>query len=138
MNFVNCINLDRSGTTSIRQNTVFCFCSVTSEWVELLCEEIEVINKGKVIANDTKTNLLKILEEKEVKVEFSNKVKNLPKKIKDFCILKDHQSATLKFNKNEINTAELIKEFINSKIDLKDITTKESDLEDIFIKLLKN
>ena len=105
---------------------------------ELLCDEIAVINKGKVIANDTKTNLLKILEEKEVKVEFSNKVKNLPKKIKDFCILKDDQSATLKFNKNEINTAELIKEFINSKIDLKDITTKESDLEDIFIKLLKN
>ncbi len=105
---------------------------------ELLCDEIAVINKGKVIANDTKTNLLKILEEKEVKVEFSKKVKDLPKKIKDFCILKDDQSATLKFNKNEINTAELIKEFINSKIDLKDITTKESDLEDIFIKLLKN
>mgnify|MGYP005711502877 FL=1 len=105
---------------------------------ELLCDEIAVINKGKVIANDTKTNLLKILEEKEVKVEFSKKVKNLPKKIKDFCILKDDQSATLKFNKNEINTAELIKEFINSKIDLKDITTKESDIEDIFIKLLKN
>ena len=100
--------------------------------------QIAVINNGKVIANDTKTNLLKILEEKEVKVEFSNKVKDLPKKIKDFCILKDDQSATLKFNKNEINTAELIKEFINSKIDLKDITTKESDLEDIFIKLLKN
>ena len=50
--------------------------------------------------------------------------------------MKDDQSAPLKFNKNEINTAELIK-FINSKIDLKDITTKESDLEDIFIKLLK-
>ena len=105
---------------------------------ELLCDEIAVINKGRVIANDTKTNLLKILEEKEVKVEFSKKVKDLPKKIKDFCILKDDQSATLKFNRNEINTAELIKEFINSKIDLKDITTKESDLEDIFIKLLNN
>ena len=38
--------------------------------------------------------------------------------------MKDDQSATLKFNKNEINTAELIKEFINSKIDLKDITTQ--------------
>ena len=105
---------------------------------ELLCDEIAVINKGKVIANDTKTNLLKILEEKEVKVEFSKKVKKLPKKIEDFCILKDDQSVTLKFNKSEINTAELIKEFINGKIDLKDITTKESDLEDIFIKLLKN
>ena len=51
---------------------------------ELLCDEIAVINKGKVIANDTKTNLLKILEEKEVKVEFSNKVKTFPKKLKTF------------------------------------------------------
>ena len=37
---------------------------------ELLCDEIAVIDKGKVIANDTKKNLLKILDEKEVTIEF--------------------------------------------------------------------
>ena len=44
----------------------------------------------------------------------------------------------LKFNKSKTNTIELLKEFVNNKLELKDITTKDSDLEDIFIKLLEN
>jgi len=105
---------------------------------ELLCDEIAVINKGKVIANDTKENLLKILDEKEITIEFHNKIIKIPDKIKSFCVKQNHNSVTLKFNKSKINTVELIKEFVNNKLELKDITTKESDLEDIFIKLLEN
>ena len=37
---------------------------------ELLCDEIAVINKGRVIANDTKTNLLKFLKKKKLKLVF--------------------------------------------------------------------
>ena len=40
---------------------------------ELLCDEIAVINKGKVIANDTKTNLLKFLKKKKLKLSFQIK-----------------------------------------------------------------
>ena len=105
---------------------------------ELLCDEIAVINKGKVIADDTKENLLKILDEKEITIEFHNKIIKIPDKIKSFCVKQNHNSVTLKFNKSKINTVELIKEFVNNKLELKDITTKESDLEDIFIKLLEN
>ena len=105
---------------------------------ELLCDEIAVINKGKVIANDTKENLLKILDEKEITIEFHNKIIKIPDKIKSFCVKQNHNSVTLKFNKSKINTVELIMEFVNNKLELKDITTKESDLEDIFIKLLEN
>ena len=105
---------------------------------ELLCDEIAVIDKGKVIANDTKKNLLKILDEKEVTIEFHGKITRIPNKIKSLCIKRDNNSITLKFNKSKINTAELIKDFVNNKLELKDITTKESDLEDIFIKLLEN
>ncbi len=105
---------------------------------ELLCDEIAVINKGKVIAKDSKVNLLKILDEKEIKIEFSEKISEIPKKIKPFCVDKKNKTVTLKFRKSQINTADLVKEFVDKKFELRDITTKESDLEDIFIKLLKN
>ena len=105
---------------------------------ELLCDDIAVINNGKVIANDSKKNLLKILDEKEIKIEFTKKINTIPDIVKSFCVNKSSHSITLKFNKSQVNTAGIIKEFANKKMELKDITTKESDLEDIFIKLLKN
>ena len=105
---------------------------------EILCDEIAVINHGKVIAKDTKNNLLKILDEKEIRIEFTEKVRSLPKKIQKFCVKKKNNSVILKYKKSQTNTAELIKELSDTKLGLKDISTKESDLEDIFIKLLKN
>lgn len=103
---------------------------------ELLCDEIAVINKGKVIANDTKNNLLKILDEKEIKIEFTKKINKIPSKIKKFCVNVDNNLVTFKFKKSQISAAELIKEISDNNLVLKDISTKESDLEDIFIKLL--
>ncbi len=103
---------------------------------ELLCDEIAVINKGNVIAKDTKKNLLKILDEKEIKIEFVNKINKIPSKIKKFCIKVENNLVTFKFKKSQISAAELIKEISDNKLALKDISTKESDLEDIFIKLL--
>ena len=40
---------------------------------EILCDEIAVINNGKVIACDKKNNLLKLLDDKELIIEFSEK-----------------------------------------------------------------
>ena len=123
-------DLNKKGTTII----------LTTHYLkeaELLCDEIAVINNGKVIANDSKINILKILDEKEIKIDFLKKIQEIPRKVQPFCIKKKSHSITLKFNKKHTNTADLIKEFVNNKIELKDITTKESDLEDIFIKLLE-
>ena len=104
---------------------------------EILCDEIAVINNGKVIACDKKNNLLKLLDDKELIIEFSEKVNSLPQKINKFVVLKEEKKVVLRFKKSQINTAEIIKAFVEKKFKLKEITTKESDLEDIFIKLLK-
>jgi ABC-2 type transport system ATP-binding protein len=104
---------------------------------EILCDEIAVINNGKVIACDTKNNLLKLLNDKELIIEFSEKVNSIPTKINKFVISKEEKKVVLKFKKSQISTAEVIKAFVEKKFKLKEITTKESDLEDIFIKLLE-
>jgi len=104
---------------------------------EILCDEIAVINNGKVIACDKKNNLLKLLDDKELIIEFSEKVDSLPEKINKFVVTKEEKKVVLRFKKSQINTAEIIKAFVEKKFKLKEITTKESDLEDIFIKLLK-
>ena len=104
---------------------------------EILCDRVAVINNGKVIACDKKNNLLKLLDDKELVMEFSEKVNSLPKKINKFVISKEEKKVVLRFKKSEISTANVIGAFLEKKFKLKEISTKESDLEDIFIKLLK-
>ena len=105
---------------------------------EILCDQIAVINKGKVIACDTKKNLLRFLDDKELTIEFTDTLKSIPSKLKKLCIHKEPKKIILKFKKSEISTADIIKVFVEKKYNLRDISTKDSDLEDIFIKLLKD
>ena len=105
---------------------------------EILCDEIAVINNGKVIACDKKNNLLKILDDKELTIEFSEKISKLPKIIKKLCIHEESKKIVLRFKKSKISTADIIKILLDSKFNFKEISTKDSDLEDIFIKLLKD
>ena len=56
---------------------------------EILCDQIAVINKGKVIACDTKKNLLKLIDEKELTIEFSETIKSIPQKLRKLCISKE-------------------------------------------------
>ena len=51
--------------------------------------------------------------------------------------LSDLLNIEVLFNKNEINVADFIKKFEGMKNKIKDISTKETDLEEIFINLLK-
>ena len=104
---------------------------------EILCDRIAVINKGKVIACDEKKKFMQLLDEKELIIEFSEQIKKIPAEIKKYYKKKEKKSLTLKFKKSKISTADIIKIFVEKKFKLKEISTKESDLEDIFIKLLK-
>ena len=104
---------------------------------EILCDELAVINKGKVIACDTKKNILSLLDEKYLILEFENTTFKVPEKLKKYCIKKTKNSVELKFNKSENSVTNLVKIFEEAKFKIKDISTKDSDLEEIFINLLK-
>ena len=105
---------------------------------EILCDQIAVINKGRVIACDKKENLLKLLDDKELLIEFARPIKKIQEELKNLFIKQTKNSVTLNFKKSDINTAKIVKIFVDNKFELKEISTKESDLEDIFLKLLKN
>ncbi len=122
--------LNKAGTTII----------LTTHYLkeaEILCDELAVINKGKVIACDTKQNILSLLDEKYLILEFENTDFNVPERLKKYCIKKTKNSVELKFNKSENSVTNLIKIFEKTKVKIKDISTKDSDLEEIFINLLK-
>ena len=101
-------NLNKQGVTII----------LTTHYLkeaEILCDRIAVINKGKVIACDRKDKFMQLLDEKELRIDFSEPLKSIPKEIKKYCIEKNDKSLTLKFKKSRISTADIIKIFAEKK-----------------------
>ena len=108
------------------------------EEAENLCDHIAIVNKGKIIANETKKSLLtksnkKIINIKLSKNEFSEKDKNFLKNIGELIIYKNQ--VEFHFNPNKVSTKKVIETLYNSDLDIIDFSTKDVSLEDIFINM---
>ena len=101
-----------------------------------MCDSISIINFGKKIKEDTKENLLNIISNKTVSFIINNDFV-IPKDLQKFYPIKQNLKLTLRYDKNETNLKEIIDILNKSKINFKEINTFESDLEDVFLKLVK-
>ena len=108
------------------------------EEAENLCDHIAIVNKGKIIANETKKSLLtksnkKIINITLSKNEFSEKDKNFLKNIGELIIYENQ--VEFHFNPNKVSTKKVIETLYNSDLDIIDFSTKDISLEDIFINM---
>ena len=122
--------LNSSGTTVILTTHYL-------EEAEKLCDHIAVINNGRLVACEPKKKLLKIIDIKELYIELDKELMKIPPLIKKFVISQNKKKLHLRYSKNKISTGEIIQIIIKHKIKIYDIVTKETDLEQIFLKLLK-
>ncbi len=109
------------------------------EEAEELCDEIAVINHGQVIAHDRKENLMKLLSSKELiiscvdeaSIDFSEILPGLVYK----QLAKDKISIT--YDPQKIEVEKILQIISNKKIRIRDISTVQPDLEEIFKHLIK-
>ena len=111
------------------------------EEAEYLCDDIAIINKGKIIANENKKSLLTKFNEKLIyiklkKKKISDEDKISLKKIGNVKIVSDTLEIT--FKPNEISMNSIIKTLHNSSLDILDLSTKDASLEDVFINMINN
>ena len=107
------------------------------EEAEELCDNIAIINKGKVVACNTKEKLLDSIQIKEINVEVKKMFKKVPIDLKKYLVSKNNNNFTLRYKKNEINSGEIINIIKRNKLKIVELTTSETDLEEIFLKLLQ-
>lgn len=107
------------------------------EEAEELCDEIAVINHGSVIAVDKKENLMKLLSTKELIISCAENL------IVDLDIFVGLEAKKLADNKISIiydpektEVEKIIRIVLDNKIEIKDILTKQPDLEEIFKHLI--
>ena len=108
------------------------------EEAENLCDHIAIVNKGKIIANETKRSLLKKSNKKIIKLtlsknEMSTRDKKFLKNIGDLII--HENKVELQFNPTKVSTKKVIEALYNSDLDIIDFSTKDISLEDIFINM---
>lgn len=148
------VGLDPKQITEIRDlirklgknHTVILSSHILSE-VSQICEKVIIINKGKVLAVDTPSNLEEKFEEENrifVTVEDEkNKIEKVAKKIKNLKsieFIKDKNDGTKQYELIADKSTDLRKEIFNlfpkNDINILELKKSEITLEDAFLKLI--
>ena len=107
---------------------------------EELCDTIAIIDKGKLVACDTKENVKSFISNKKITINYRPKdnfdISEL-KKI-DLNIEYNANCIVINYITNEIDFDKILQKIQKSGIEVIDMNIKESNLEDVFLKLTKN
>ena len=110
------------------------------EEAEFIADRIAVLNKGSILLAEETQKLVRRLGGKRIQIDFSNKVAVLPKSFDqlDISLASDGLSLTCSIDSQsgERDLSELIKALNTQGIGIRDITTSQSTLEDIFLRLI--
>ena len=108
------------------------------EEAEELCDRIAIINHGRVIANSPTAELLGKAQEKIVAVTVDRDVTALPDNdCFEKVALKGTRTLEITYAKDRVNAGEVLGAIQRDGYGIVDVSTKEADLEDVFLNLTR-
>tara|TARA_B100002051_G_scaffold153171_1_gene144929 strand:- start:467 stop:1393 length:927 start_codon:yes stop_codon:yes gene_type:complete len=111
------------------------------EEAEKIADRIGIINKGKILLVEEKHSLIKRMGHKTLLIKLKNKLSLIPKSLKQYNLRLDNSKYILIYDYDIKSKKPAISDLIfnlnKEKVIFEDVYSKESSLEDIFIKLLK-
>jgi len=109
------------------------------EEAEEMCDRIAILNKGNIVALDSTKNLLDRIQTKKVTFK-TDKITDIKSEDIDSLkvISKSDTEICISYEKNKINMEELIDLVKKNNVKIIDISTDDGDLEDVFLRLIKN
>ncbi len=109
------------------------------EEAEELCDRIAIINNGQVVACEDKDTLLGGLDSKEATFRFASEIDIVPKALTDYHTeVRSKNELSVRYSPNEQPLGQVIESLQKAKYTIVDITTDQSDLEDVFLQLTSN
>jgi len=106
---------------------------------EELCDSIGIIDKGKLVACDTKENIKSLVNKKKIMISYKPKnnfnISELKKM--NLNVEYDENNIFINYIPNDIEFDKILKHIQNSGVEIKDMKIKDSNLEDVFLKLTK-
>ncbi len=122
--------------------TIFFTTHVLTE-AEYICDEIAIMNRGKIIAVDTPQELKnRFGSEKTIKIHLSQvqeKIHNLLKDVKDCKIdFNTGTNITIHSDESEIVLLKILQILNENGISIEDLTAMPTNLEEIFLKIVED
>ncbi len=108
------------------------------EEAETLCDRIAVINHGEVIANDRKENLLKTFDSKELVITPMEALEIIPPSLQSLQIKLDAGKLVITYQPSKTSIQDVLNQVSAAGVSVRDLSTREADLEDVFVHLTSN
>ncbi|MDC0074644.1 ABC transporter ATP-binding protein [Alphaproteobacteria bacterium] len=108
------------------------------EEAEELCDRIAIVNDGNIVACEKTIKLVNIIDRKELILVLENNMKSIPKELEKFNpVFLSPNTLSLSYKRSELQIDKILDLIHSLQLRVKDLSTKESDLEDVFISLTK-
>ena len=109
------------------------------EEAEELCDQIAIINHGKVVACDTTDQLLKHIDNKTVVIILSEALDHIPEAMARFELRQPTPSQLeITYRPSSTMMLDILQTAQDCQLPIADVVTEEVDLEDIFLQLTRS
>ncbi|HPI62633.1 MAG TPA: ABC transporter ATP-binding protein [Alphaproteobacteria bacterium] len=109
------------------------------EEAQQLCDRIAIIHRGQITANDTKKALLGKLDSKELIVRLGQPLSSIPPLLANLTPrLSGPQELRLVYKPSQTSMGEILQKIQQAGLEIVDLSTIETSLEDIFISFTRD
>lgn len=106
------------------------------EEAEQLCDRIAIINRGRLVACDTTGSLLRRLDSKALTITLDHDIDAVPHALIPFSPeLKPERRVVFRYKPSETPIDRILAALHEARLTVVDLSTEETDLEDIFLQL---
>ena len=102
---------------------------------ELLCERVGIIDKGKLIVEDSVNNLKKMVKNSSIEIQLKDELENKPQFLNDYEHHIEDKKINIIIDKPNMELPSIILKFSEKAIKIEDIHIPQTSLEDVFLDL---
>lgn len=126
------LKLKESGTTILLTTHYL-------EEAETLCDQIAILHEGRIVANDTKANLLSRIDKKYITLTVDRELHEVPPNLKPHgWTLEGPRKLQLAARPSQLSLGQMLLAVQVNGLNITDIVTQETELEDVFLQLTKS
>ncbi|MBN4016635.1 ABC transporter ATP-binding protein [Rhodospirillaceae bacterium AH-315-P19] len=108
------------------------------EEAEQLCEQIAIVNHGRLVACDRTENLLRRMDKREMTVTVAEDLHTVPQPLLRFrATLQLPRCLHFAFRTSKTSIGDILNAVREAGLTVVDLTTRESDLQDLFLQLTR-